>query len=225
MPRKKNQQRHPDRTRARILNSAFAEFARKGYSGARVDAIARRARTNKRMLYHYFTDKEGLFGAVLAKKMSERMARAHGGAEEFIASLPAWFAKGCATAPCRPNCSPMCAAAWLAENDRDKDWVRVLAWEALQGMDSGLAAGEKRRHAYREALDLVRQGQADGRVNPAFPPEFLQLAMVSLAMFPVALPQIAKFIIGVAPNHPKFLQDYSGFLKQFAAALRPPIQG
>ena len=58
-------QRDPDRTRAAILAAATEEFAAKGIGGARVDAIAQRAGANKRMLYHYFGDKEGLYIAVL----------------------------------------------------------------------------------------------------------------------------------------------------------------
>jgi len=58
-------QRDPDRTRAAILRAATAEFTAKGLSGARVDAIAERAGVNKRMLYHYFGDKQGLYLAVL----------------------------------------------------------------------------------------------------------------------------------------------------------------
>jgi AcrR family transcriptional regulator len=224
MSRKKTLQRHPDRTRARILDAAFAEFAGKGFAGARVEAIARRARTNKRMLYHYFTDKEGLFGAVLRKKIGERMARVCGSPEEFIAGLPEWFAGNCASAPCRSHCSPLCAGAWFAENSRDKDWVRVLAWEALQAMDGGLTESAHRRKVYREAAAQTRLGQIAGKINPAFPPEFLQLAMVSLAMFPVALPQIAKLIVGSPPNDRKFLRNYAEFLKQFGAAIRPPNQ-
>ena len=57
--------RDPDATRARILKAAKAEFARKGLSGARVDDIAARARSNKRMLYHYFGNKEELFRITL----------------------------------------------------------------------------------------------------------------------------------------------------------------
>lgn len=57
--------RNPDRTREAILKAAQHEFAAKGLSGARVDAIARRARANKRMIYHYFGNKEGLYLAAL----------------------------------------------------------------------------------------------------------------------------------------------------------------
>jgi AcrR family transcriptional regulator len=57
--------RDPDATRARILKAAKAEFARKGLGGARVDDIALRAKSNKRMLYHYFGNKEDLFRITL----------------------------------------------------------------------------------------------------------------------------------------------------------------
>ena len=54
-----------DRTRADILEVATAEFAEYGFSGARVDEIAAKTQTSKRMIYYYFADKEGLFTAVL----------------------------------------------------------------------------------------------------------------------------------------------------------------
>jgi AcrR family transcriptional regulator len=52
-------------TAGTILAAASAEFAAKGLAGARVDEIARRADVNKRMLYHYFGNKEALWLAVL----------------------------------------------------------------------------------------------------------------------------------------------------------------
>ncbi len=54
-------------TRERILLHATAEFAAKGFDGARVDRIARRCRLAKNMLYHYYGSKEGLFIAVLER--------------------------------------------------------------------------------------------------------------------------------------------------------------
>jgi AcrR family transcriptional regulator len=59
--------RNPDRTRQRILDAALEEFSRYGLGGARVDRIAERAEANKRMLYYYFGDKDGLFLAVLER--------------------------------------------------------------------------------------------------------------------------------------------------------------
>lgn len=48
-----------------LLTAALPEFARAGLAGARVDAIAKAAGMNKRLLYHYVGDKEALFDAVL----------------------------------------------------------------------------------------------------------------------------------------------------------------
>jgi TetR/AcrR family transcriptional regulator len=59
------QRRQPAVTRGRILRAATAEFSAKGLAGARVDEIARRASVSKRMLYHYFGNKEALWLAVL----------------------------------------------------------------------------------------------------------------------------------------------------------------
>ena len=53
------------RTREDILAVAGEEFAEHGLSGARVDAIAARMRTTKRMIYYYFGSKERLYLAVL----------------------------------------------------------------------------------------------------------------------------------------------------------------
>ena len=63
----RSRRRDPDRTREAILAAAQHEFAAKGLSGARVDAIAHRARANKRMIYHYFGSKDALYLAALER--------------------------------------------------------------------------------------------------------------------------------------------------------------
>jgi TetR/AcrR family transcriptional regulator len=64
---KRVNRRDPDRTREAILAAAQDEFAAKGLFGGRVNAIARRAGANKRMIYHYFGNKEGLYLAALER--------------------------------------------------------------------------------------------------------------------------------------------------------------
>jgi AcrR family transcriptional regulator len=58
-------QRDAERTRGELLAVATEVFAESGYSGARVDEIAERTRTTKRMIYYYFGGKEQLYLAVL----------------------------------------------------------------------------------------------------------------------------------------------------------------
>jgi AcrR family transcriptional regulator len=59
--------RQPDVTRRRIFEAAQGEFAAKGLAGARIDQIAKRAGSNKRMLYQYFGNKEALWLQVLER--------------------------------------------------------------------------------------------------------------------------------------------------------------
>lgn len=63
--------RDADRTRAEILAVATHEFSERGYSGARVDEIAARTRTTKRMIYYYYGSKEELYVAVLERAYSQ----------------------------------------------------------------------------------------------------------------------------------------------------------
>src|SRR5438067_8310551 len=87
--------RNPERTQQRILQAAFKEFAAKGFAGARVDSIARRASINKRMLYHYFGDKEALFREVLRRKIEQRQAWGIATPDDPRESLPYWFHMAC----------------------------------------------------------------------------------------------------------------------------------
>jgi AcrR family transcriptional regulator len=55
----------PAGVQANIIAVAMAEFAMNGLSGARMDEIAAKTRTSKRMIYYYFGDKDGLYRRVL----------------------------------------------------------------------------------------------------------------------------------------------------------------
>lgn len=61
--------RNPEAAQRLILDAAARAFADNGPAGARIDAIAAEAGVNKRMLYHYFGDKEALFAAVLDDRL------------------------------------------------------------------------------------------------------------------------------------------------------------
>ena len=57
--------RDAERTKAEILAAGIREFSERGLNGARVDNIAARTQTNKRMIYYYFKSKQQLYIAVL----------------------------------------------------------------------------------------------------------------------------------------------------------------
>ncbi len=66
-PQRARWKQDPEGVRANILAVALKEFAEHGLSGARIDEIAAKTRTSKRMIYYYFGDKEGLYRKVLEK--------------------------------------------------------------------------------------------------------------------------------------------------------------
>lgn len=59
--------RNSDETKASILDAAISEFSKHGLLGARIDAIAQRTNTTKRMIYYYYNSKEGLWEAALTE--------------------------------------------------------------------------------------------------------------------------------------------------------------
>lgn len=63
--------RDAEKTKAIILRAARDEFCEQGFNGARVDSIAARAKANKRLLYHYYGNKEALYEAVLLDAYTE----------------------------------------------------------------------------------------------------------------------------------------------------------
>jgi AcrR family transcriptional regulator len=191
--------RNPERTRERILSAALKEFAMNGFAGTRVDAIAQRAAINKRMLYHYFGSKEGLFRAVLRRKITERQAWAEGLSGDPAESLTFWFEAAC----------------------KDMDWIHLLEWEALEGKKRKVIDEKGRRAAVDRGLERIRQQQARGQISGEFDPRHVMLAMRSLTMFPMAFPQLTKFIMGRSVFDPHFQKERKKFLNEFATAFRP----
>lgn len=196
---RKTAARNPRQSQERIFEAALKEFAAKGFAGARVDAIARRARINKRMLYHYFGDKEGLFRKVLRRKLAERAAWLASAPEDPVESLPYWFQ--------------------LAF--RDRDWVRLLEWEALQWGERKVIDEEHRRENFARAIERLRSRQARGLLSRRLDPGQLLLSMMALTAYPLAFPQLARLITGLEASSPRFREQREQFLRQFATAFSP----
>jgi TetR/AcrR family transcriptional regulator len=191
--------RNPKRTRELILSAALKEFAAHGFAGARVDAIASRAKINKRMLYHYFGNKEKLFRAVLRQKIAERRAWGNNLSSDPAERLPFWFKAAC----------------------DDTGWIRLLEWEALQNSGQKVIDDNERCAQSADWLKRLGQRQARGELSADFDARHLALAMQSLTMFPPAFPQLTRFIMGRKIDDPKFQREHAAFLGKFAAAFRP----
>ena len=189
--------RDPVRTRERILRAARREFVAKGFAGARVDAIARAASVNKRMLYHYFGDKEGLYRATLHEGIATNL--------DLVAAAP-------------PD--PADLLPFLLERASKRvDGVRLLQWEALS--DRKPIAEEERRKAWVEGTERIRDAQRAGFLHRDLDAEYLVLALMALTIFPQAFPQLVRMVTGARPSDAEFQQRQARFLRRLGSYLRP----
>ena len=143
-------------TKERILEAALAEFSAHGIAGARVDRIAQAARCNKNLIYIYFEDKETLFTTVLSK----HLVRIHEEQPFTPDDLPGYAAK---------------VFDWAQANP---DLMRLLAWSALEQQAKGQV---QRVEALEAKVAALTETQNASDVGTAFPPDFLLIAVLSLA--------------------------------------------
>jgi AcrR family transcriptional regulator len=173
------------------------EFSAKGISGARVDAIAARARVNKRMLYYYFESKEGLFREILRRRLAE-------GAAKLTAS----------------NVSdPDRLAERTARLPGQREYTRLTMWEALE-TDADRPVNEAERRAlYSDWVEAVREEQRAGRIPDDLDAAQLVLSEVCLTMGPFLLPQLTHLVTGKSVKDPEFLAAREEFLRSLGKRL------
>ena len=193
-------QRDPEATKQKLLDAAFIEFARHGPAGARVERIVERAGVNPRMLYHYFGSKDGLFRQLLARKSAEMAARRREAAGSF----------------------PEMVADVARRQFEDRDWARLLTWEALAYGESEIVLERERSEAWAPAIEGLRQLQQAGMLLASLDPAQLQLSLIALATFPVAFPNTSKMVTGMDPLSDAFIEARFESVRALVEALLNP---
>jgi AcrR family transcriptional regulator len=141
------------------LTAAAAEFVAHGVAGARVDRIAAEADANKRLIYDYFGDKDGLFDAVL-----EQFTGAAVGAVPIdAADLPAY------------------AGRLFDYHCDNPDLLRLVTWARLEGRTTP-SAHAQRRASYKRRAAAIEGAQQEGTVTAAFTGSQLLDMIESLAV-------------------------------------------
>jgi TetR/AcrR family transcriptional regulator len=192
--------RDPLRTRERILRAARREFVGKGFAGARVDAIARAASVNKRMLYHYFGNKEALFRAILREGIATNLDLVAAAPADVVDLLPFLFERA----------------------SKRGEGIRLLQWEALGSGDRRPIAEEERRKAWVEGAERLRDAQRAGRLHEDLDPRYLVLSLMALIVFPLAFPQLVRMVTGARVGDAEFQRRQIRFLRRLGTCLRPP---
>jgi len=152
-------QRDAEATRGRLIAAGRAEFAAYGITGARVDRIAAAAQSNKAQIYHYFTNKAGLFDAVWADLVGQIVD----GLPLDVEDLP-----GVAVMLCDI----------YAEHP---DLPRLITWQRLERGDA--APNEVGARDSRERVAVIDKALADGVIASKFPADVLFALVLRMAAF------------------------------------------
>ena len=190
-------QRDAERSRQALLAAALDEFSVRGYAGARVAEIARRAGVNKQLINYYFGSKEGLYLA-LQRSWLDR--------EESFA----------------PRDLPLAdlVVRYLTDSLDDPRSLRLLLWRGLAD-DSAPDAGRGRQGD----VDRVTRGQGGGEVAADLDPAAVLLAGMGMVAAPVAMPQVARELFGVDPSSAEFRERYAEQLRRIVAHLAGDTHG
>jgi AcrR family transcriptional regulator len=198
--RPNGRQRDAARTQAEILDVATEEFARLGYDGARVDEIAARTRTTKRMIYYYFGGKEQLFTAVL-----ERAYKAIREVEQQVDV---------------DHLAPVAAIRRLAEltfdhHEAHADFIRLVSIENIHEAEH-IAASPTLSKLNTPAIDIIARILERGRAEGVFTADVdavdLHMMISSFCFFRVANRHTFGVLFGRDPVAPGLREHYRRML-------------
>jgi AcrR family transcriptional regulator len=176
--------RAPERTRLDILDAATAEFSEKGFAGGRVDDIAARTRTTKRMIYYYFGGKQQLYAAVLE--------RAYGGMRDAESALEL------------DALPPLEALRRLVEITFDHhadhpEFVRLVSVENIQDARNVAASPvirERNAAVISTLRALIARGEGEGAFRPGLDALDLHMLISSFCFYRVSNRHTLRAIFG-----------------------------
>ncbi|WP_430332595.1 TetR family transcriptional regulator [Rhodococcus sp. ACT016] len=159
-----------DSTRVRILDAAKAEFAHYGIAGARVDRIAKTAKTSKERVYAHFRSKEALYSLVAAQELAA-VAEA---TQMDATDLPGY------------------AGRIHDYFTRYPDNLRLMRWGQLELTDTG--TDDATRDTVTRKVEQLRRAQRDGHLDPAWNPLDILMFLNQLAMSWAGQPDLTDTI-------------------------------
>ncbi|MFJ2213774.1 TetR family transcriptional regulator [Streptomyces sp. NPDC101062] len=158
-----------DSTRQRIVAAAKEEFARHGIAGARVDRIAKQARTSKERVYAYFRSKEALY-AYVAERETTALVEA---TRLDPADLPGY------------------AGILFDHFTARPDHYRLIVWGRLELAEPADNPTSPLQATIAGKLDQLRDAQRIGLLDPAWDPVDVLALINQIAMTWAGQPEIA----------------------------------
>ena len=187
-----------DTTRERILTAATAEFARHGIAGARVERIARAARTSKERVYAHFASKEALYAYVSAAELAA-VAEA---TRLDPADLPGYAGR--------------VHDYFTAHPGR----YRLMAWGQLELPDDETPPDDPIRQSVAGKVEQLRKAQESGQLDAAWNPLDILVLVNQIAMSWAAQPGLTPK--GGGQQHDAFLAERRTAIVGAVQRLFPP---
>jgi len=166
--------KNPEATKANIIAIATEEFAAHGLSGARIDEIASKTNTSKRMIYYYFGDKEGLYRRVL-EACYDRVRAGEAGLE--LENLP-------------PAEAMKALVEFTFDHHRSNpDFVRLVMIENIHNAEHLVVSDviqSANQGVIEKISDIYRAGVETGAFRPGLKPLRIHWLISALAFFNVS---------------------------------------
>jgi TetR/AcrR family transcriptional regulator len=195
--------RDAEAAREAFLDAGQEEFAQLGFSGARVDVIAKVAGYNKALLFHYFGDKLGLYRAVMSRMKKQIFEQLGGTIERFALASD--------EAPSREALTSfvMESFRWVFDYYvAHPEMVQTLAWEAAEGWQtfSSCAPINSDLPLPGHVNAYLRRAQQAGVLRPDIDTEVLLATVISLPLnHLISLPRYAVHFPGYDFDSPEAL--------------------
>ncbi len=199
-------------TRARILEKSSEIFARLGYEGTSLGEIVKAAKVNKRMVYHYFGDKEGLYRAIFRQLWGELRDWLEVEIERRIEK---------SNVPLDPSSLVLEAidivSDFMASHQR---FVRLMMWEGLEGGAISRSIWvDVRGPLYSQIEFLLKEAQAQGKLNPKLDPAHLIISFLGSVGFYFAYAPALADMLHKDPLASETLLERKAEVKKLMGAL------
>lgn len=199
---KKNEplKRNPVKTKANILKQATTCFSKSGYHGTALDDILAKAKINKRMVYHYFGNKMGLYREVQLQQWKE---------------LQAWFSKALTQSPVM-NVPDQDKGLLLKEAlgifhdfvEKNPVFLRLLVWDGIEGGKISKSLWKDiREPIYLMIQNLVKGAQDSGVFPKAIQANHFIISLMGAVAFYFSYASTMIDIFHQNPLNPKAVRE------------------
>lgn len=186
--------RNPVKTKESLLHAGIKLFSSRGYDGVSVDEIVDKAGCNKRMLYHYFGNKDGLYVEVL---------------REVFGKLESLELEGTAETSTTEEAIREILACYFDFLQQNPDFVNLLLWENLnQAHFLDAHPNLLSKHPILQRLDeILQRGRTRGEIEGAPDSRLLLVLLIGVCFIYVSNRHTLSHTLGLDLKRPSVLRQ------------------